>query len=441
MKKVLLVSYLFYPDNAIGAIRPTLLSKFLHEEGYKIEILTANNFISKNKNETRIFNSEFSYHFVNHSKFFISLKKFLLSKSNKVNKVDDQVLKVQKSFFKKNFSNFKSYFIDFLMNLDFFLQFKIYYSKKFFFKSDFDCIFSTYGPLGSHLIGLFLKKKLDSFWIADFRDPMIYKDTPKFFRFLYSYFQRIIVRKCDFITAVSKGYLKRISPNNPNSLVINNGFNDNLLNLNSLYSNDFFSFAYTGALYGGSRDLRVLFFILNQLIQKGIIKKSHIRFYYAGREGSLITNLAKEYNLDDVVLDFGFIDRDKSLGVLRSSRLLVLSSWNFSNEEGVIPGKTYELLTLRKPIILIVSGNKSNSEVSELIKSTNSGICYDSINHTIDSETISNFLKNDYERFLRKKQPIHKPNLQVLNKFSYKTLTQKLIRIIETSRKSSKFQD
>ncbi|MEH7255748.1 hypothetical protein V7111_26940, partial [Neobacillus niacini] len=43
MKKILIVSYLFAPENAIGAIRPTKIAKFLSEKAYDITVITSSN--------------------------------------------------------------------------------------------------------------------------------------------------------------------------------------------------------------------------------------------------------------------------------------------------------------------------------------------------------------------------------------------------------------
>lgn len=40
MRKILIVSYLFAPENAIGALRPTKLAKYLSLKGNTVDIVT-----------------------------------------------------------------------------------------------------------------------------------------------------------------------------------------------------------------------------------------------------------------------------------------------------------------------------------------------------------------------------------------------------------------
>ena len=52
MKKILFISYYFYPDNVIGSIKPTKLLKYLSKEfGCNCDILTFKNHTKKNEND------------------------------------------------------------------------------------------------------------------------------------------------------------------------------------------------------------------------------------------------------------------------------------------------------------------------------------------------------------------------------------------------------
>ena len=42
VKTILLISYYFAPQNAIGAVRPTKLAKYLTRMGYEVTVLCAN---------------------------------------------------------------------------------------------------------------------------------------------------------------------------------------------------------------------------------------------------------------------------------------------------------------------------------------------------------------------------------------------------------------
>jgi hypothetical protein len=163
MKRVLFVSYFFYPDNAIGAVRSTKILKYLSKShNFSCDVLTIENDAIKD--------------YFDANQVYYTNKFVIKTKSKNLGKIS-----IQK---KQNFSEFKKNSIK-LKNIksklrkikNFLNQYIIFYkSKKTIKKMDimcYDAIFSTYGPSVNHLIGRFVKKlHKNIIWIADFRDPV-----------------------------------------------------------------------------------------------------------------------------------------------------------------------------------------------------------------------------------------------------------------------------
>ena len=105
---------------------------------------------------------------------------------------------------------------------------------------------------------------------------------------------------------------------------------------------DTLRFVYTGAIYGGKRDLRPFFEAISYIITSSKPNKNIIQLEYAGKEGRLFLSQASEYNLSDYVVDHGQLSRLDSLKLQKESDICLLATWNTSYEQGALTGKIFE---------------------------------------------------------------------------------------------------
>lgn len=414
-KRILVLSYLYSPDNSIGALRPTKIVKKMREKGYIVDVFCMGAKIADcepiiEKNGT----------------IYTALKEKNNNLTISTNHQAGWLSKITPYFIKKiiwqhnslkDSYKFKKAFIDLYPTI---------------FKNKYDYVFSTYGPLGSVLCGLEVKKRNpDIKWICDFRDPICSSLTPIIYRPKFKFYQNKCCRRADVITTVSNGYLSRIISKKYlfKSEVIPNGFDysDILkLNFNSHHkTTSSVNFLYAGSLYNGKRNFRPLFKAVKELIDEKAITNNSVIFSYAGFDSKIFLKQLADEHLEQFFNDLGPLSREKCLISELESDILLLSTWNDRKEKGVFPGKFIEYMMIGKPIIALVDGNRSNSEVRNVMEEGKFGITYESKLSSKDFPALKKYVLHQFECVKNGKEIEFKPNLTVINRYNYEHLIER----------------
>lgn len=429
-KRILIVSYLFEPLNEIGAIRPTKLAKYLSASGYEVDVYTsATNLVSKvgENREYKVIYSGDNPLITSNMHKSTSINH---SAKSKISKQDNKFIQDLKMTYRQARvirSGFK--FLDDLK--------KDIKDKKFDIEK-YDFVFSTYGPIGSLLIGMYLKKiKPNIKWICDFRDPMVVKDMSTAFRFIYDIIQKKSVKQADYVTTVSEGYADRILKGTKNieCYVIPNGYDsDDKKIVNYTKNNDKkIKFTYVGLLYEGKRDLSPLFECISSLVanEKNGISINDFVFEYAGTDFSYLYGQAQKYGIQEILHNNNLLPREECLKLQSQSDILVLSTWNEQGEEGVFPGKTIEYMLINKPIINIVNGNLKNSEVTRVIEKYNLGVSFEEADSG-SKERLYNWLEAQCIYFQKNFEIKFEPDKEGIDsRYNWCNLVKKFQEIIE----------
>jgi hypothetical protein len=136
-------------------------------------------------------------------------------------------------------------------------------------------------------------------------------------------------------------------------------------------------FVYTGSVYGGKRDLGPFFSAMSAVIHKTRHTPETVVFEYAGGEGKTFREYARSFGLEHRVIDHGRLIRTDALRLQKSADICLLATWNTEAERGVLSGKVFEYFMLRKPILTIVSGDRSGSEIGRIIHRLGAGHCFE----------------------------------------------------------------
>lgn len=254
----------------------------------------------------------------------------------------------------------------------------------------YDAVITTYSPLLSHYLGNRLKRKgLCRVWIADYRDNFwAFEKKENMPRFLFKSNARM-ERNADWITVVSEGEKKRLimESQNPKELlekkisVIRNGFDPQEQVLNKYYDGipGKLVFTYCGTLLRVDKlcgsDLTMLFRALSELAEAGKVEKERLLFQYAGRSGEILRETAERYGLLSIVENHGFVPRERSLELQRRGDIVLICTWNRENRQGIISGKFYEAVCVKKPMLALVTGPLAGSEVKTMVKDYGLGYC------------------------------------------------------------------
>lgn len=388
MKHILLISELFYPQNVIGALRPTKVRELLIKEGYTVDVITKSF-------------SEDSYDTENGIVWRVdAVRSIELKESATVvparrNRLILELKRAKRTAISiKNGKCYCKHVFQFI-------------EKQNINISDYDAVITTFGPVSSIMIGLEMKKRFtDVNWICDFRDPMVVKEISTFLKPVMSSFQNKACKKADHIVAVSNGYLKRICGDKYISKrhMIPNGYDtdDIAVSESCVQPVDVLHITYVGVLYEGKRKITPLFRVLHELADMGEIDLNRICFDYAGRDGTFLCVQADEFGLSSMIQDHGVLSRKECLKLQFSSHLLVLSTWNNRGEEGVFPGKFLEYMLIGRPIISLTDGNLPDGEVTQVMREGKFGVAYESVKDKEAIVQLKHYIKTCYDEWLQK---------------------------------------
>lgn len=253
-------------------------------------------------------------------------------------------------------------------------------AKELIKKYNIEVVVTAGPPHSTHLIALKLKKYFPGIkWIADFHDvwtDVIYYD--KFYHTKWAKkkdasLEREVLETADKILTVGRGYKEKLLSKSDKIKedkveIISMGYDERYFeHPSSPPSTGEFIITYTGTI-ADYYNPDVFLEALKSVIEKNTGVKYKLRFVGILSDGirNKINALGLARNLDDV----GYVSHEDSIKYLLSSTVLLLINPVVSNEDMVIPGKVYEYLAARKPIINIT---KKSSDLARIIKEGNAG--------------------------------------------------------------------
>jgi len=214
-------------------------------------------------------------------------------------------------------------------------------------------------PNCTHLIGLYLKRRYNIHWHADFRDG--WTQNPYFANYLTSahktlnhWLEREVARHADSITGVSEPIVHHLAElsNRNNAYLLPNGFDPHDLENIPLIEFDKFTLAYTGTMFmqrspdsffAAVRGLLDSYPGLQdnfQIIFRSNIKPEHIR-------------MIRELNLDSIVQNWGMGTWKESLSLQKSADALLVLEGESPNSHIMLTQKIFEYIATEKPVLAV----------------------------------------------------------------------------------------
>lgn len=217
-------------------------------------------------------------------------------------------------------------------------------------------IITTGPPHSLHLIGLGLKKKYNIQWIADFRDPWTSIGYHKKLRLMKSAQQKHkalekeVLVSADKIVVTSKTTKTEFGQITPKPIkVITNGFDDDL---GPIALDSGFAISHIGSLLTGRNPLG-LWQALQELIAENEAFKSAVKIRLAGVVGEEVLQSIHDFGLGEYVEQLGYLSHDNVLRIQQKSQVLLLLEIDSEETKGIIPGKLFEYLNTKRPILAI----------------------------------------------------------------------------------------
>jgi glycosyltransferase involved in cell wall biosynthesis len=217
-----------------------------------------------------------------------------------------------------------------------------------------DLVYASSPPPTGLLLGKLLAARCGAPWIAEFRDRWSddsYFVRPRWRQGLEGRLERRIVGSARAIVTVSEPWAKRYAEAYGKPvLVVLNGFDpDDYAGRQSAGAVDspFLEIAYTGGIYPGRRDPAPLF----QAIARSPELRSAVRVHFYGSGPEQAVPSAATAGVQDQVVVHPQLPRPEIAAIQQRADVLLLMQWNDPREQGNLPGKLFEYLGARRPIL------------------------------------------------------------------------------------------
>lgn len=219
-----------------------------------------------------------------------------------------------------------------------------------------DLIYATVPPLTGLLVARRLARRFDIPWIAEFRDLWVdhpYYDAPRWRRAIERIQERRVLHDVAGLVTVSDTWrdLLRQRFGKPTITVLN-GFDSDDYPIEPLASDaggGELSIVYTGTLYPGRRDPTPLFQAIARLGEKA--PRVRVRLY--GADPATVSALARAAGVEQQVESHPAVPYDRVIELQRKADILLMLRWNDPSEQGIVPGKLFEYIGARRPILCL----------------------------------------------------------------------------------------
>ncbi len=428
MKKVLIITYYWPPSGGGGVMRWLKMSKYFPELGWQPIIYTPENpdpSISDESLVKEIHNEIVELKTPIWEPYDIYRK--LTGKKGKA--------KFKAGFISEassgNWKNKLSVFIrgNFLIPdpRKFWIRPSIKYLSKYIKENPVDLIVSTGPPHSMHLIALGLKKKFDIPWIADFRDPWTDIDFYSKLKLTcwadkkHHKLESEVLSKADHVVTVSPGCANDLEKiGNKKVEVINNGFDPLDFNFGKQNLDKTFTISHFGA-FNQDRNPKLLWSVLGEISKNNTEFKKLLSIKLIGQTDESVINEIHKNGLSENLILIGHLPHKEGLTELSKSQVLLLPLNDAPNVKGILPGKMYEYLALRRPIIAL---GPTDADFSKIIKETNSGEAHD----FNDFQGIKDSIEKYFELFQNNKLDIESNSYE---KYSRRNLANKFVSLIK----------
>ena len=245
-------------------------------------------------------------------------------------------------------------------------------------KEEITTIITTGPPHSVHLIGNLLKEKHSLKWVADFRDPWTSIGYHNKLRLSASsqrkhkQLEGLVLNNADTIITTSSTTKKEFEKlTNVPIKVITNGYDTDFKDDVALTSK--FTLSHIGSLLSG-RNPSNLWQVLAELIQENADFRNTFELQLIGVVSEDVLDNMYGHGLQPYIKLVDYLSHEAALVHQQSSQVLLLVEINSYETVGIIPGKLFEYLAAKRPILGI---GPKNWEVIGIVTATKSGVTFD----------------------------------------------------------------
>ena len=206
--------------------------------------------------------------------------------------------------------------------------------------------------------------------------------------------------------------------------LITNGFDEEDFN-DPFEADEYFNITHTG-LFASDGDPEILWKVLAAKCQEDKEFRKLLRIRLVGKTDQEIVNSIETAGLGPNLVNLGYQSHEVAVREQRNASVLILPLRKEPEYEAVLPGKLFEYLASRRPILGI---GQTDGAMAQVVRNTGSGIVYD----WNEEQKIRRWVDFSWEEF---KNHELLDNATDISMYSRRRLTKRLASLLEEITKS-----
>lgn len=395
-KKVLIITYYWFPSGGAGVQRWLKFTKYLRDFGWEPIIYTPENpefpsiDMSFEKDlpvgltvlKTPIWEPYNVYRTLTNKKKNEPINAAFISENKKQGWKDKLSIWIRGNFLIPDPRRF-------------WIKPSVQYLTEYLKENPVDAVITTGPPHSMHLIGLGLKKNMPNIpWVADFRDPWTNIDFYKELNLtwladnIHHRLEKKVIRNADSMVTVSTGWKADFEKMKPKRIVmISNGYDESDVQQVNIDLDKKFSISHIGTL-NAARNPQTVWKVLSEICIENPDFKNNLQIQLVGKVDFSVLEAIRNYGLHDQLLKINYLSHSEAIAKQQSSQLLLLLINQSPNANGILTGKFYEYLASKRPILAV---GPTDGDAAAVLRDADAGIMVGFSDEIKTKEAILNY--------------------------------------------------
>jgi len=241
-----------------------------------------------------------------------------------------------------------------------------------------DLVYSSSPPYTCALLGRRIARKARIPWVPEFRDPwsgfLSAPRRPRPARAFERRLERSVYRDAPRLVVAWNGIAEDFARKYPEEdasrfRLVENGYDTADLEAVEPVRNERFTIVYTGSMYG-MRNPDTFLRAVARLREEGRIDPERVCLRFIGRFGDEVRAMFARPEVASMIEERAYVPHHESVAEARGAHALLLVVDEYAGSEGIVPGKVFEYLGARRPVI----AQAPEGAVAALVRRTGAGI-------------------------------------------------------------------